>query len=74
MNPEIGKLLIGLGLIIVLLGLLIFFLGDKMGWLGNLPGDLRFERGNTRVYLPVVSMILLSIVLTIIVNLFRKLF
>ena len=74
MNPELGKLLIGLGITILIIGLLVFFLGDKLGWLGNLPGDIRYERGNTRVYVPIVSIIILSIILTIIVNLFRKLF
>lgn len=74
MNPEFGKLLIGLGIIILAVGLIVFFLGDKLGWLGNLPGDIRFERGNTRVYIPIVSMIILSIILTVIVNLLRKLF
>ncbi|MFW6347079.1 MAG: DUF2905 domain-containing protein [Cyclonatronaceae bacterium] len=74
MSPEIGRLLIGLGVLIIVLGLVFLFFGDKLGWLGNLPGDLRFERGNTRVYLPFASMILLSILLTIIINIFRKLF
>ena len=74
MVPEIGRLLVGLGILILVLGLIFVFFGDKLGWLGNLPGDLRFERGNTRVYIPIATMILLSILLTLIINIFRKLF
>ena len=74
MGPEIGRLLVGVGILILVLGLIFVFFGDKLGWLGNLPGDLRFERGNTRVYIPIATMILLSILLTLIINIFRKLF
>lgn len=74
MNPEIGKLLMGLGGILLLAGLLVFLFGDKLSWLGNLPGDLRFGQGNTRVYIPLATMIILSIVLTLVINLLRKLF
>lgn len=74
MSPEIGKLLIALGAIILIAGILLFFLGDKFGWLGNLPGDVRIESGNSRVYFPIVSMIILSIILTVVINLFRRLF
>lgn len=74
MSPEIGKLLMGLGGILLLAGLLVFLFGDKLSWLGNLPGDLRFGQGNTRVYIPLATMIILSIVLTLVINLLRKLF
>ena len=43
-----------------------------VNWFGRLPGDIRFESGSSRVFIPITSMILLSIVLTIIVNLFRR--
>jgi hypothetical protein len=42
-----------------------------VNWFGRLPGDLRLGSGNTRVFIPITSMILLSIILTIVVNLFR---
>lgn len=74
MTPEIGRFLIYTGLVLVALGFLIVFFGSKLGWLGSLPGDIRLERGNTRVYFPIVTMIVLSIVLTIIINLFRRFF
>ena len=74
MSPEIGRFLIYAGLVLLALGLIIVLFGSKLSWLGNLPGDIRMERGNTRVYFPIVTMIVLSIVLTIIVNLFRRFF
>lgn len=74
MSPEIGRFLIYAGLVLLGLGLIIVLFGSKLSWLGNLPGDIRMERGSTRVYFPIVTMIVLSIVLTIIVNLFRRFF
>lgn len=75
MNTEIGKWLIGIGLLIVLGGLIIYFFSDKLGWLGSLPGDIRIEKENFSFYFPVNTMIIISIVLgvvlTIIVRLFR---
>ncbi|STY95025.1 Protein of uncharacterised function (DUF2905) [Moraxella atlantae] len=46
---------------------------NALGWFGHLPGDVRYESSNknVRVYAPFVSMLVLSIVLTIILNLFR---
>jgi hypothetical protein len=43
-----------------------------VNWFGRLPGDLRLGSGSTRVFIPITSMIVLSIVLTVIVNLFRR--
>jgi len=74
MSPETGRIIILIGVLIVLVGLVIVFFGNKLTWIGNLPGDIRIERGNTRIYFPIVTMILASIVLTIIINLFRRFF
>ncbi len=74
MNPEFGKLLIFVGLIIIIAGALIYFLGGKGGIIGNLPGDIQIERGRSRIYFPVATMIILSIVITLIINLIRKFF
>jgi uncharacterized protein HemY len=75
MNTEIGKLLVVIGGLILAAGIIFIFFGDKLGWIGNLPGDIRIERDNFRVYFPLTTMILISIVLsvalTIIVKLFR---
>lgn len=68
----LGKLFILLGVVFLALGAL-FLVGGKMGWLGRLPGDIRIERESFTLYFPLATCILLSIVLTLLVNfLFRK--
>jgi hypothetical protein len=61
---SMGKLLIVMGVALVLLGLLI----TAMGRLPRLPGDIVIERPTVRVYVPIATMILVSVVLTIILN------
>jgi len=63
---RIGKTIVLIGALILIAGLIIWFLGDKLRFLGNLPGDIRIERENYRIYIPVTTMILLSVVLTFI--------
>jgi hypothetical protein len=72
--PQLGKILIVLGIILILAGLIIYFAGDKLGWIGNLPGDIRVEKENIKFYFPVTTMILLSILLSVIIWLIRKIF
>ncbi len=74
MNPQTGKWIIVAGAIIVIVGVLIYFFYDKLNWLGKLPGDIRIEKENFRFYFPVVTMIIISIVLTILINIFKKFF
>ena len=63
-----GKLLFVGGLIVAGVGLLIM-LGVP---LGRLPGDIAYERGNTRFYFPIVTCLLLSVLFTIIMALLRR--
>ncbi len=74
MNPQTGKWIIVAGIIIVIIGVLVYFFYDKLNWLGKLPGDIRIERENFRFYFPVVTMVIISIVLTILINIFKKFF
>jgi len=69
--PELGKILVILGLFVALLGAALWS-GIGAGWLGRLPGDIRIERGNSGFYFPVVTCIVLSIVLSLIMSLFRR--
>jgi hypothetical protein len=66
-----GKWLMIVGVLVLLLGAALQFAPWLVNWFGRLPGDLRLGSGNARIFIPITSMILLSIVLTIIVNLFR---
>ena len=73
MNPQLGKTIIILGLAIVAIGSVIYFGGDKLKWLGNLPGDIKIDRGNTKVFIPITTMVLLSVVLNLLIRLWRYL-
>lgn len=70
MQTDIGKLLIYLGLIMVVVGIVIHF-GGKFLPLGRLPGDINYQSGNSSFHFPIVSCILISIVLNIILRLFK---
>ena len=62
------------GVVIVVVGVLAWMGG--LSWVGRLPGDIRIERGSLRIYIPVVSMLMISIVgsivLTVLLYLFRR--
>jgi len=67
-----GKYFILFGIIFLVIGVILYFFGNNLNWLGKLPGDIRIERENFRMYLPITTMILLSVILTVIINLIRK--
>ena len=69
---TMGKWLMIIGVLVVLVGAALQFAPWLVNWFGKLPGDLRIGSGNTRVLIPITSMLLLSIILTIIVNQFRN--
>jgi hypothetical protein len=68
---TIAKLLIIFGILLTIVGVLLFFIG-KLPYIGKLPGDIYIKRENYSFYFPVVTCILLSILLTLILNLFRR--
>ena len=69
---SLGKLLIIIGVCIVMVGG-FFMLLSKLPWFGRLPGDIVINRGGWTLYIPITTMILVSLVLTIILNfIFRK--
>ncbi len=73
MDQNTGKYIIGFGVLIVVVGLVIYFFHDKLYWFGRLPGDIRVERENFRFYFPITTMILISLLITLIVNILKKL-
>jgi hypothetical protein len=70
--PELGRLLIGLGLAVVLVGLLLTFAG-RIPLLGRLPGDIVVQRGNFTCAVPLATMLLVSLLLTVVLNLIARL-
>ena len=72
MTRPFGLVLVAVGLGVVLIGLLVW--SGALSWFGRLPGDIRIERDNIRIYFPITSMILVSLVLSLLINLVRRLF
>jgi hypothetical protein len=65
-----GTLVVVAGAVLLVLGLLM--MTGALSWFGRLPGDLRLGSGNVRVYVPFVSMLLLSLVISLLLGLLRR--
>jgi hypothetical protein len=72
MNRSVGLIVIFGGACVLIVGLLIY--SGALSWFGRLPGDIRYEGEHTRVYVPIVSSLLLSLVLSLLFYLFRRFF
>ncbi|HEU0091909.1 MAG TPA: DUF2905 domain-containing protein [Vicinamibacteria bacterium] len=68
---EIGRTLLVLGGVLVVVGLLLMF-GGRIPGLGRLPGDIVYRRGSFTFYFPLVTSLLLSLLLTAILAIFRR--
>jgi len=68
-GPGLTLVLAGLALVVV--GLLIW--SGALSWFGRLPGDLRWDNGRTRVFVPLTSMLLVSVILSLLAWLVRSL-
>jgi hypothetical protein len=71
---RVSNLLIALGAGIVLVGIVLRIFPGLFSWFGNLPGDIKYETANTRVYIPLASMLVVSVAATMILNLVARLF
>ena len=73
MNPlSPGPMLVAFGVGLILIGLL--FWSGSMSWFGRLPGDIRIERESVRIYVPIVSMLVVSVVVSLVLYLARRFF
>lgn len=70
----VAKILIISGAILIIAGLIVWLLADKLHWFGNLPGDIKIKRDNVNIYAPIVSFLLVSLFLTLIINIIKRLF
>ena len=68
---PIGRLLVVAGLIVAVVGGLLI-LSPRLPWLGNLPGDIRVENENVKVFIPLGTMLLVSLILTVVFNLLNR--
>ena len=69
-SSSAGPLIVILGGAIVVLGLVIWAGG--LSWFGRLPGDIRIERETARIYIPIASMLILSVVLSLVLYLINR--
>ena len=69
-DRSAGALFVIVGLGFLVIGALIWT--GALSWFGRLPGDIRVERPNMRVYVPITSMVIVSVVLTVLLAIFRR--
>lgn len=67
-----GKLFLVLGLVFVVVGLALTYVPWLLNWFGSLPGDINIKTDTGRAFIPITSMIIVSILLTLLGNLFFK--
>ena len=69
--PDIARVLIGAGAVLVVVGGLLWMSSAVIDW-GNLPGDLTLRTGSTRIYVPLGTMLVVSVVFTLLLNLLLR--
>jgi hypothetical protein len=67
-----GKIITVIGVFLVIIGLIVWLAGDRLTWFGRLPGDIHIERANFSCFIPITSMIIVSIVLSILLTLLAR--
>jgi len=60
------------GILLILIGLIMQFAPNLFNWFGRLPGDINSESESGRIFIPITSMIIVSLVLTILINIFKR--
>ena len=72
MNQQTGKYIMVIGAVLLIAGVVVYFFGNKLNWIGRLPGDIRIEKENFRFYFPITTMILVSVIITLVINLIKR--
>lgn len=67
-----GRYIITAGIVLIAIGAVLHFAPWLLSWFGRLPGDIRIETERSRLFIPITSIVLLSIVLTVLMNLLRR--
>lgn len=71
-NKAISSLLVTIGIVLIVVGLAA--MRGWLGWFGNLPGDVRVHRENMQLYVPLVSMLLISVLFSVLSYVIRRFF
>lgn len=67
-----SRWLILAGLVLVAVGLILHYAPGLLNWFGKMPGDIRMESERGKFFFPITSMVIVSIFLTVLINLFRR--
>lgn len=62
---SIGKFILAIGGLLIIVGAVLWAFGNQLGWLGNLPGDIKVERPGFSFYMPITTMLLISLSLSL---------
>jgi len=68
----VPRLLIIIGFLCIAIGLIWSYAPWMLNWFGKLPGDINIKSERSRVFIPITSMIIISLVVSVLINLFRK--
>ena len=60
------------GVLLLAIGVILQYAPWLLNWFGRLPGDIRIETGRSKVFIPITSMIVVSLIITLIINLFKR--
>ena len=71
---DLGRMLLIIGAVILVTGAILLVGGRLFPWLGRLPGDIRYEPENVKIFIPITTMILISVVGTIVFNVLIRIF
>ena len=61
-----------LGALLLVTGALLHFAPWSLNWFGKLPGDIRIETEQGKIFIPITSMLIISVVLTVVLNIFKR--
>ena len=67
-----ARLLIVAGCVLIIAGLVWQYAPWALNWFGKLPGDIRYASDRGRVFIPITSMIVISLVVSVLINLFKR--
>jgi len=68
----VAKILMLLGAILLALGALWYFFPGALNWLGKLPGDINIKTEHSRIFIPITSMLIVSVVLSLLMYFFKR--
>jgi hypothetical protein len=60
------------GAVILAIGVLLYFVPGSLNWFGKLPGDININTGSGKIFIPITSMLIVSVVLSLLLHLFRR--